>query len=124
MTTAEKRALLEQRGDAWPVCSCHQEPMRWQADVRLLAGGSVKAREAWRRYLSRRWRRGGVTTIGDRIPELRRRGLPASCDVCGAQDRVKPRDALNVTADLAGWVSALCGRCADRHRRRRRDETP
>ena len=70
MTTAEKGADLAARGEPWPTCACHGEPLSWHKNVRSQGGGGwtcrVNTREALRRWKAanpekerealRRWR--------------------------------------------------------------------
>jgi hypothetical protein len=63
LTTAEKQALLETQGEAWPDCKCHDRPMLWQRDVKLTAGGRFRCRSRireWQRDVRQRRRDSGV----------------------------------------------------------------
>jgi hypothetical protein len=58
LTTAEKRALLEEQGEPWPTCECHDEPKGWASDSRYTAGGFFRCnatlRESNRRLIQSR----------------------------------------------------------------------
>lgn len=46
VSTAEKRAELEAKGEPWPVCGCHGEPKKWSATTTRPAGGRWRCRVA------------------------------------------------------------------------------
>lgn len=54
MTTAEKRAALQAQGEPWPDCDCHGEPMSWQRDPDIKAGGWFACRIVRRKWQQNR----------------------------------------------------------------------
>lgn len=96
MTTAEKRADLEAKGEPWPECECHGEPMLWTRDLALIANGRFRCRMMMREQ-QRAMRQA--------------RSEAGVCTECGEED-------------LA--TTLRCGRCAERQRERQwhYDQTP
>jgi hypothetical protein len=76
MTTAEKRAELEARGEAWPDCECHISPMFWQRDPRLPARGRFVCRVAKMAYQTKKRQRRRQSGLCIHC------GAPAISDVC------------------------------------------
>lgn len=54
MTSAEKRAALQQAGEPWPDCDCHGEPKTWEVDNRWPCGGTFRCRVVKRRQTKAR----------------------------------------------------------------------
>jgi hypothetical protein len=71
VSTAEKRAELEAKGEPWPVCDCHGLEKVWQSDSQLRAGGRWKLRCSERAHNKR--------AVKKRIARARAAGL---CVVC------------------------------------------
>ena len=99
MTVAEKRAQLEEKGEPWPICSCHGEPMTWHRKTHRPCGGfwecRVKIRETQAARRATPAGRQGVREMnGKQIQRARDRGLCIAC-------RVRPQEPLRVT----------CARC-------------
>lgn len=48
VSVAEKRAMLEDAGEEWPVCECHGEPKKWNRKDNRPSGGQWKCSEETR----------------------------------------------------------------------------
>lgn len=108
MNTAEKRAALAGDGEPWPACVCHDEPMGWQREPDLPAGGRFRCRI-------------GVNTYKRRRREERLQA--GTCGVCGGPlatvTMCRPCADANADAN-ASPVQALKKRAAKARRRQQR----
>jgi len=88
VSTANKRADLEARGEPWPVCDCHGEPRYWKSDPYMIAGGiflacpmldrerNAKYRKANPEEVARRNHEAGQTPGTARFNAIQGIGLP------------------------------------------------
>lgn len=55
VSTAEKRSELQQQGQEWPTCDCHNEDMRWASHDRTKAGGTFVCKVKRNEYQKQRY---------------------------------------------------------------------